>query len=119
MNKTLLLLAVASHTLLSCECVIGFQGFVTDTNNVPLDDVVVYRCFEGVKTDSFRYPMGLGTDSCGRFEIITMTSVFSRKAKYDFIFEKDGFVPDTVQLKSNAFDSLPYIIQLKRIEKDN
>ncbi len=117
--KKVVILSFVSLCLSSCECVIGFQGFVTDTNNVPLDDVVVYRCFDGVKTDSYHYPMGLGTDSCGRFEIITMTSVFSRKAKYDFIFEKDGFVPDTVQLKSNAFDSQPYIIQLKRIEKDN
>ena len=117
--KKVVILSLVSLCLSSCECVIGFQGFVTDTNNVPLDAVVVYRCFDGVKTDSFHYPMGLGTDSCARFEIITMTSVFSWKAKYDFIFEKDGFVPDTVQLKSNAFDSQPYIIQLKRIEKDN
>ena len=104
--KKVVILSFVSLCLSSCECVIGFH-------------VVVYRCFDGVKTDSYHYPMGLGTDSCGRFEIITMTSVFSRKAKYDFIFEKDGFVPDTVQLKSNAFDSQPYIIQLKRIEKDN
>ena len=86
--KKVVILSFVSLCLSSCECVIGFQGFVTDTNNVPLDDVVVYRCFDGVKTNSYHYPMGLGTDSCGRFEIITMTSAFSRKAKYDLFLKK-------------------------------
>ena len=82
---------------------------------MPLDDVVVYRCFDRVKTDSFHFPMGLGTDSCGRFEIITMTSFFVRKKTMcDFVFEKDGFIPDTVRLKPNAFESHLYKIQLKK-----
>ena len=115
--KKLLFCLFVSLSLLSCESVIGFRGIVIDADNVPLENVVVYKYLNEAKTDSIHYPMGYKTDSTGSFEIITMTSVFvSKKAKYGFVFEKEGFAPDTVQLKPNAFDSQLYTIQLKRIE---
>ena len=114
MTKKIFCLFV-SLCLLSCESVIGFRGIVTDADNVPLVDVVIYKCFDRCKADSVHYPMGYKTDSSGRFEIITMTSFFVRKKTMcDFVFEKDGFIPDTVRLKPNAFESHLYKIQLKK-----
>ncbi len=82
--------------LCSCESVKSLEGLVTDSNNVPLDSVLVSNNLRN---------QTIFTDSLGRFKYMRIGSV-RQGLDIKFNFSKQGFISYSQTIKVNEFSKV-------------